>query len=63
MVRYGNRGGQEARVVEKQPAEVYKVRFPDGAFLYYSGAGLRLVPGALAAARPVSAAWDLQSRN
>ena len=40
VVRYGNRGGQQARVVEKQPADVYKVRFPGGALLYYSGAGL-----------------------
>jgi hypothetical protein len=40
VVRYGARQGQTAEVVERQPAEVYKVRLAGGALLYYSEAGL-----------------------
>ena len=40
VVRYGARQGQAAEVVERQPAEVYKVRLTDGALLFYGEGGL-----------------------
>ena len=62
VVRYGSRGGQQARVVEKQPADVYKVRFPDGAHLYYSRTGLLVAPAVPQSSPQGPAAWDVPSR-
>ena len=63
VVRHGSRGGQQALVVEKQPADVYKVRFPDGALLYYSGAGLLVALATPQSSPPVPTTRDVPSRN
>ncbi|HKI30348.1 MAG TPA: hypothetical protein VKA46_00555 [Gemmataceae bacterium] len=40
VVRFGERRGQQGEVVEKQPADVHKVRLRDGTFLYFGSASL-----------------------
>ena len=41
IVRFGSRQGQMGEVVESQQAQVYRVKFDDGASLLYSGGGLQ----------------------
>jgi hypothetical protein len=57
VIRQGDRGGQQALVVETQRAEVYKVQMPDGRVLYYSGQQLERpheAPHLLPEIRPVT---------
>jgi hypothetical protein len=40
VIRYGKHQGQEARIIDRQPADVYKVQVEDGYTLFYSKEGL-----------------------
>ena len=35
-IRWGRRRGQVGRVIQRQPARIYQVRFPDGEVLFYA---------------------------
>jgi hypothetical protein len=39
VIRYGKYQGQEVRIIERQPADVYKVQVEDGYILFYSEEG------------------------
>ena len=62
-IRYGVRQGQEAHVVEKQPAEVYKVRLDDGSCLFFGRASLSPAPVNRLTRQPEPPAWGSPSRN
>jgi ribosomal protein L24 len=40
IIRFGKHQGQEASIIERQPADVYKVKVEDGYILFYSEEGL-----------------------
>jgi hypothetical protein len=40
IIRFGKHRGQGASIIEKQPADVYKVKVEDGYILFYSEEGL-----------------------
>lgn len=40
IVRFGERQGQQGKVVKAQPLDVYLVRIEDGAVLFFIGKGL-----------------------
>ena len=39
-IRWGQRRGQVGRIVQRQPARIYRVRFPDSEELFYAEEGL-----------------------
>jgi hypothetical protein len=40
VIRFGRHQGQMAKIIESQPAHVYKMRLEGGPVLFYSGKGL-----------------------
>ena len=40
IVRWGREQGQRARIIQSQPADVYKVKVENGSVLFFSGKGL-----------------------
>jgi hypothetical protein len=40
IVRWGREQGQRARIIQGQPADVYKVKVENGSILFFSGKGL-----------------------
>jgi hypothetical protein len=44
IIRFGKRQGQPARIIESQPANVYKVRAEDGSVHFFSGKGIAVFP-------------------
>jgi hypothetical protein len=40
IVRFGKEQGQKARIMQSQPADVYKVKVANGSVLFFSGKGL-----------------------
>jgi len=63
VVQYGEWRGQTADVVEKQPAEVYKVRLVGGPVLFFGRASLHAAPSARPIRIPEPVARVLPSRN
>jgi hypothetical protein len=62
IIRHGERQGQHGQVVERQPAEVYKVLLGDGTALFFCRQSLQHE----AAERPTrlpASAWGVPSRN
>jgi hypothetical protein len=62
VIRHGERQGQRGRVVERQPAEVYKVLLGDGTALFFCRQSLLRE----AAGRPTrlsASAWGVPSKN
>lgn len=60
-IRYGERQGQHGLVVERQPAEVYKVRLPDGTALFFSRQSL--LREAVEPSTRLPTPWGAPSRN
>ena len=40
IVRFGKEQGQRAKIIQSQPADVYKVKVENGSVLFFSGKGL-----------------------
>jgi hypothetical protein len=40
LIRYGKHQGLKAKVIESQPADVYKVKISDGSILFFTSKGL-----------------------
>jgi hypothetical protein len=40
FVRFGKEQGQKAKIIQSQPADVYKVRVENGSVRFFSGKGL-----------------------
>jgi hypothetical protein len=40
IIRYGRQQGHKAKIMESQPADVYKVKVADGSVRFFSGKGL-----------------------
>jgi hypothetical protein len=40
LIRYGKHQGQTAKVIQSQPADVYKVKASDGSVLFFTSKGL-----------------------
>ena len=40
IVRYGNKQGKKAAIIQNQPGDVYKVKMEDGSILFFSWKGL-----------------------
>jgi hypothetical protein len=40
IIRFGKHQGQKASIIERQPANVYRVKVEDGYILFYSEQGL-----------------------
>jgi hypothetical protein len=60
-IRFGERQGQHGQIVERQPAEVYKVRLPDGTALFFSRQSL--LCEAVEPSTRLPAPWGASSRN
>jgi ribosomal protein L24 len=41
IIRFGKHQGRKARVIEVQPAKVYKVKVEDGHILFFTEKGLK----------------------
>ncbi len=62
IIRHGGRRGEHGRVVERQPAEVYKVLLADGTALFFCRQSL-LRDAAEGPTRLPASAWGSPSMN